>query len=166
MGEKLDFVKRHWKLLLGAFIVLAAIGAIQERFKTEKTQQPEKVQPQGIANTPSPPATAVPSATPDITTEIQQYRSTMQTVDKDGSFVKSVGSGLTTDHLNITVADRWHYEPYQIRLQMGQALWKLWAGIHSPNEPDKARISIRDQMGNEVGGSRLLGGSLIWVQEQ
>lgn len=172
MGPKLAFVKKHWKWFLGGFIVLAAIGGIQEQFKKDKEKQPAQTQTQAAAGTTSPTASATPvaaptpAATPDIAKEIQQYRSTMKSVDKNGTFILSVEPGLTTDHLNITVANQWHYEPYQIRLQMGQALWKLWAGIHSPKDPDKARISLRDQMGNEVGGSRILGGSLIWVQEQ
>ena len=64
-----------------------------------------------------------------------------------------------------TVENEWHLTHYQVRLQMAQALWNIWASIASPTDPDYARISIRDKMGNEVGGSRALGGSLIWVQE-
>lgn len=68
--------------------------------------------------------------------------------------------------VTLSVDDVWHIKPYQIRLQDAQAFWEAWARIASPNEPDKARISIKDLRGNEVGGSRMLAGSLIWVQEQ
>ena len=57
----------------------------------------------------------------------------------------------------------WHRDVYQVRYQVAQTLWKAWAGIHSPNEPDKARIDILDLNGNKVGGSRIWAGSLIWV---
>jgi hypothetical protein len=66
----------------------------------------------------------------------------------------------------LTVSNVWHLKLYQVRLQDAQALWEVWARIASPKEPDKARISIVDLRGNEVGGSRFLAGSLIWVQEQ
>lgn len=66
----------------------------------------------------------------------------------------------------LTVDNVWHMKLYQIRLQDAQTLWKAWASIASPNDPDLARISIVDLHGNEVGGSRVWGGSLIWVQEQ
>lgn len=77
----------------------------------------------------------------------------------------SVSTGLTPDHAKITVNNVWHYQPYQVRLQMAQGLWNAWANIHSPGDPDKARIKIVDQMDNEVGGSRVWAGSLIWVSE-
>lgn len=68
--------------------------------------------------------------------------------------------------LTITIADAWHYQPYQLRLQGAQDLWKIWAGIHFPDKPDTARVSIVDRHGNEVAGSRVWGGSLIWAQEK
>ncbi len=66
----------------------------------------------------------------------------------------------------ITVADLWHVRHYQVRLQDAQTLWKAWALTASPQDPDCARISIVDHNGNEVGGSRVWGGSLIWVQDK
>ena len=69
------------------------------------------------------------------------------------------------DRLLITVGNAWHSQPYQMRLQMAQNLWQSWANVHSPKDLDKARISLRDLNGNEVGGSRAFAGSLIWVQE-
>ena len=45
-------------------------------------------------------------------------------------------------------------------------MWEWWAAIASPQEPDLARIKIVDAKGNEVGGSRVWGGSLIWVQDK
>lgn len=64
--------------------------------------------------------------------------------------------------VTLTVGDIWHIHHKQIRLQDTQNLWKLWALVASPKDPDKARISIVDQNGNEVGGSGILG---IWVQD-
>lgn len=66
----------------------------------------------------------------------------------------------------LTVKNIWHVRHYQVRFQDAQTLWQAWAAIASPKDPDKARISLVDGNGNEVGGSRILGGSLIWVQEQ
>ncbi len=68
-------------------------------------------------------------------------------------------------HAEITVTNNWHLMAYQIRLQCAQNLWKLWAQIDNPKDWDTARISIVDYNGNEVGGSRWLAGSLIWVKE-
>ena len=63
------------------------------------------------------------------------------------------------------VSNAWHYQPYQIRHQAAQRLWQVWANIHSPSDMDRARIKLIDYNGNEVGGSRLVAGSLIWVEK-
>lgn len=65
----------------------------------------------------------------------------------------------------LTIADSWHVRHYQIRLQDAQMLWRYWALIASPDAPDKAYIEIDDRLGNSVGGSRMWGGSMIWVRE-
>jgi hypothetical protein len=67
--------------------------------------------------------------------------------------------------ITITVKNLWHIRNKQIRYQDAQTLWQVWASISSPSDQDKARISIVDFNGNEVGGSRWLGGSVIWVQD-
>jgi hypothetical protein len=81
----------------------------------------------------------------------------------DNSIIESFS--VQGDTVTMTVSNVWHLTAYQIRLQAAQNLWKLWASIASPAEPDKARIKLVDFNGNEVGGSRVLAGSLIWVQE-
>ncbi len=77
--------------------------------------------------------------------------------------VKKIGDSIL--EATLTVGNTWHVRHKQIRLQDAQALWELWATIASPKEPDSARIKIVDLRGNEVGGSRILGGSLIWVDD-
>jgi len=70
------------------------------------------------------------------------------------------------DKLIITIDNFFFELKYQKRLQVAQTLWGMWAEYHSPKNPDQSRIRICDIMGNEVGGSRAMGGSLIWVQEK
>lgn len=66
----------------------------------------------------------------------------------------------------ITVSNLWHVRAYQVRFQDAQTLWNMWARTAPTKDADSARISIVDQNGNEVGGSRVWAGSLIWVQEK
>lgn len=68
-------------------------------------------------------------------------------------------------YATIKVSNLWHLRHYQIRYQDTQTLWKVWAGLVTPNDPDSAIIAIIDQSDNMVGGSSMLAGSLIWVQE-
>jgi hypothetical protein len=69
------------------------------------------------------------------------------------------------DTLIIEVQNTWHFLPYQIRYQMAQNLWQAWAMAYNPEVLDHARIEVKDLNGNSVGGSRILGGSLIWVSK-
>lgn len=82
-----------------------------------------------------------------------------------------VGNELITnvstrgETITITVATGWHYLPKQVRQQTAQILWQTWAMIASRDNLDRARLSLTDAVGNEVGGSRFLAGSLIWVDD-
>ena len=67
--------------------------------------------------------------------------------------------------VTITVVDVWSDMDYGSRLQAADTLYKLWALVASPGSPDSARISIVNENGVEIGGSRMLAGSLIWVQK-
>jgi hypothetical protein len=97
--------------------------------------------------------------------DIAEFRQVALGIDSKRRFIVGVNEGLTPDYLKITVGNDWHYEPYQMRLQMAQAIWKAWAVIHSPNDLDKSRLQLVDGMDNEVGGSRVFGGSMIWVDD-
>lgn len=77
--------------------------------------------------------------------------------------VERIGSDIWK--ATITVDNIWHIRHKQIRLQDAQTLWAAWARIASPTKLDSARITIVDLLGNEVGGSRWLAGSLIWVND-
>lgn len=94
------------------------------------------------------------------------FRQMMTSIDADSNIVTSVsvGSGpIDSGELTIAVVDKWHSQPYQDRLQLAQAFWRLWITIHSPGFPNESQISITDQMGNEVGGWSLFSG--VWVQK-
>ena len=75
------------------------------------------------------------------------------------------GVTVSKNKATIKVTNIWHLRNKQLRLQDAQTLWKIWANINNPSEPDKARIEIVDINGNEVGGSGFLGGSDIEVDD-
>jgi hypothetical protein len=94
-----------------------------------------------------------------------QFAATLRTFDPTGAAVVRVERGSTDDELKVTVANAWHYEPHQIRLQTAQSLWKAWAAIHAPADLDRARLRLVDLNGNDVGGSGWLGGSMVSVKK-
>lgn len=95
--------------------------------------------------------------------DLDTFRNLLKIAGVDSSIISRVSQ--SGDSLTIVVANAWHYQPYQLRLQAAQNLWETWARIRSPNDPDKARLDLTDQNGNRVGGSRWLAGSLIWVKK-
>lgn len=67
--------------------------------------------------------------------------------------------------LTLVVSNLWHIRHKQIRLQDAQNLWEAWATLASRDAPDNARLKIEDQNGNQVGGSRWIAGSVIYVDD-
>ncbi len=126
----------------------------------------------GKATTAPPPAPQQASQAAKPSVESSSFEAERKEfidvlVDSDlVSIVKRVDKGFSDNQLAITVYNNWHYEPHQIRKQAGEMLWEIWARIHSPDDVDKARISILDLNGNKVGGSRFIAGSMIWMDER
>jgi len=103
----------------------------------------------------------------EVKEKLNAYMKVIELHEMAAKLVESVSVERDGDRwtATITVTNLWHIRDKQLRLQDGQNLWKLWAVLTSKNEPDKSRIKLVDLNGNEVGGSRILGGSLIWVQD-
>ncbi len=97
---------------------------------------------------------------------LNRFSAAIDLAAKKANFQGITKISVQGDEATVTVVDSFHSLPYQNRLQFAQNLWKAWASIDSPNDVDKARISIVDRNGNEVGGSGFLGGSTVWVQQQ
>ncbi len=120
-------------------------------------------------DTPQPTAFTQARAAPEKRPEesFDQFMAALKKAGINGSSIKKVRVEHFNDYklCTITVANAWHLNHYQLRLQAAQNLWELWASIASPSAVDKARLKLVDLNGNEVGGSRALAGSLIWVQD-
>lgn len=95
----------------------------------------------------------------------QQFMNDVSSVPNVTDLLVETRHGLDDGDLKIVVASRFFYEPHQIRLQIAQALWKIWAANRSPNDLDKARITLVDRAGNKVGGSSWLAGSIVSVDD-
>ncbi|HEY9880716.1 MAG TPA: hypothetical protein V6D29_19820 [Leptolyngbyaceae cyanobacterium] len=50
------------------------------------------------------------------------------------------------------------------KLALAKNLWKLWASIHSPGQPDTSRIELISPEGDRVARSNLQGGSMIKLE--
>ena len=67
--------------------------------------------------------------------------------------------------VDISVSDAWPSATKGARLEIAQYLQRIWAQLHPEKESDSCRIRLLDGTGRRVGGSRMWGGSLIWVED-
>lgn len=114
---------------------------------------------------------------PDSSTSDYQstYYDAQQKVDKMTDWANIMHQGLGFKLIEVinmrentailTVSNLWHIRSHQLRLQDAQVIWEAWARISNPNNPDHARIELVDGMGNKVGGSSWLAGSLVSVKK-
>jgi hypothetical protein len=98
-------------------------------------------------------------------TAVNEFKEAVSSLDPDGNVFVDIRASEINGMVLVKVANGWHYQPYQIRKQVAQGLWKIWAAAYSPNNPDSARIKILDLSGNRVGGSSAFGGSLVDVDK-
>lgn len=61
----------------------------------------------------------------------------------------------------VTVEKQWSTVPRAGRIDVARALWKSWASIASPENPDEALIRIVDSSGKDVGGSVSFGSNIV-----
>lgn len=104
-------------------------------------------------------------ASEDTVTAVHKFEQAVRGIDPNGTLFVDISPAEHNGMVLITVANEWHYQPYQIRKQAAQGLWNSWASIFSPEDSDSARIKILDLNGNRVGGSSAFAGSLVDVDK-
>jgi hypothetical protein len=128
----------------------------------EETERKEKLEEEKVAAANALKA----KAQKELQDRLDAYMAVLESAEVrmvDSVAVRRIGD--ETWEATLTVQNLWHLRHKQLRLQDAQTLWEVWARIASPNNLDSARIVIVDQNGNKVGGSRVWGGSLIWVDD-
>ena len=83
----------------------------------------------------------------------------------NAALVSAVEPGDDPYGIKVTVKNEWFLRVHQIRLQSAQNLWSEWAELRSPGDLGRAYIEIVDVNGNRVGGSDVLNGTAIKVDD-
>lgn len=100
---------------------------------------------------------------------IDNYRAEIQRIDPNGLLIVRVEPNPFMQNcdtcIDITVTPSFLMQNKAVRLEAARNFWRIWASMSSPTEPDKARIRLVTQSGTKVGGSGMLGGSLISVDD-
>lgn len=90
----------------------------------------------------------------DYSQAIASLRSKVQSLDPNGTIVSSIQTGDREQWAVIVVTTQWHYTPKGARLELTKGFQTAWASYTGNGN---ARIEIKDQSGNKVGGSTLTG---------
>jgi hypothetical protein len=106
---------------------------------------------------------AAPSARHDTQEDLAIFWQQIREVDAGGRLI--VSAAASGDDVLLVVSNAWHDQPKHARQRTAESLWRGWATIHTPQNLDKSYLSLRDGGGNAVGGSRIVAGSLIWIQD-
>ena len=83
----------------------------------------------------------------------------------NADLVKAVEGCDDPYEVRVTVTNEWFLRVHQIRLQSAQNLWSEWAELRSPGDPGRAYIDIIDVNGNRVGGSNVLDGAAVKIED-
>lgn len=75
--------------------------------------------------------------------------------------VEGAMGGFYGDHLAIVVADDWRAQPPEARRRMARLYWRTWAGIHSPDNPNRSTISLWDWERRCLAASRGPGSRIV-----
>ena len=119
--------------------------------------------PDALVNTQPQPA-AVASGKLQKALELTTFKLNNSSYAK--GLVKSLSVSGKHHVLTIAVNDDWYALEYETRLRYAKNIQFTWSEFAFPDKRDRARISIVDLNGNEVGGSRVVAGSMIWVQDK
>lgn len=145
--------------LIGTILLIALIAYGWHRLTSwwESTQpQPAEIAQHRIAEQAAFTANA---------NAITEFRSALALIPGINDIIARVAQGDTAESVRVTVTNAWHHMHRQERLQGAQTIQRAWALVRSRDHPDAARLELVDLNGNEVGGSRVWGGTLIWVQD-
>jgi hypothetical protein len=109
---------------------------------------------------PQPEETIPISAAPkrNFQSEFAEYMNTLNSVpEKDGMKISDLilppRLGKGDDELIVTFTNIYMMLPHNKRLEGAKTFWLLWAGIHAPKDPRRARVVFLDSRGETVGGS-------------
>lgn len=116
---------------------------------------------------PLPTEAATPvqavSSKPTNDQAIAEYKARLNTIPGFSNFVSDIRPGLIDGMVELDVTVNFQEESKPAREDFAVSLWETWATASGVKDVDDARIRLVTRQGKEVGGSRMIGGSVIYV---
>lgn len=100
---------------------------------------------------------------------MREFEAELKRIDPRGQLVARVAPDrFMTDCdtcIDITVSSGFLGLNKATRLEVATQLWTIWVRYSGVTDADKARIRLVTQSGKKVGGSGMMGGSMIYVDD-
>lgn len=96
---------------------------------------------------------------------IADYKAGLSAVPGMSSFVADVRPGLIDGLVEIEVTASFQVAHKAEREELATALWEAWTRSYGSADVDKGRIRLVNGQGRQVGGSRAIAGSVIYVDD-
>ncbi|MGI8935207.1 MAG: hypothetical protein ACR2FS_14155 [Phormidesmis sp.] len=117
----------------------------------------------------APVAAAAPVApiptTPTNDQAFAEYKAALETISGMSSFVSDIRPGLIDGMVELEVTVNFQEESKPAREDFAVSLWEAWVAASDLEDVDDARIRLVNRQGKQVGGSRMIGGSVIYVDD-
>lgn len=119
------------------------------------------------AVTPVEAVTLVEAVKPKPTNDqaIAEYKAGLEAISGISDFVSDIRPGLIDGTVEIEVTVNFQEESKPAREDFAASLWETWATVSGVKDVDDARIRLVNRQGKQVGGSRMIGGSMIYVDD-
>lgn len=138
----------------------AASGvAVDRRSKFEEIAVQPAVQETTTSQAPVETSTSTAS-------DLGRLAETLAAVDPDGLLLSGIRlkSG-DEDTAVFTMTMAFLGENDDVKLETAKHLWKIWASIHSPSQPDTSRVELVSETGTRIARSDIWGGSMVKLEK-
>ncbi len=110
------------------------------------------------------PVAPIPT-TPTNDQAFAEYKAALETIPGMSSFVSDIRPGLIDGMVELEVTVNFQEESKPAREDFAVSLWEAWVAASDLEDVDDARIRLVNRQGKHVGGSRMIGGSVIYVDD-
>jgi len=108
----------------------------------------------------------VATPTTPVASDLEQFMAWVNEVDSSGAIVANAEvRDDDPDILEVTVTISFLAQNKEVQREAAVGLQRQWASINNPTKPDSAYLWLRTPSGKRFGGSRAIGGTVIYIDD-
>ena len=160
--------KKPWGVVVGTLVLC---GAAVSWFAFAAVNRSDNQTASAAISANAAKPTETNASTPEPRTAQQDfalYQKRLAEVSDIGAILARIDLSTDGNEVTLTMRDTWVQQSDPIRQKSAQTFWKWWSEIHSPADPDRSKIYLKDLKGDALGGTKWMGGTTfgIYVEPQ